>query len=463
MRNTATNESFTFSTNSIEERDSWVASLVSCFKIHQANNNHRVFTLTCLADMFSYEEGQAPINLPVAHEGSAIDCALKTYYSNTPPSKVDVSADVRCAVHMQHEGRIFTLCATSYSIFMASADSPNSWKRILTLNKTTRLQVNNRLGLLFVLTDRKLCYFNIPSIICTYYGIDEYLPEKQITGIVLQEKVGYFKMTDDFGNSRQLFYERKGKITVLTPEFDRLTKRFKYFKYYKEYRMPGSSNGLVSVEVKDIAVFAKSFVVCSSKGALLFNESFNDSGISLPTFFNDKSMASHQHHFTHHAFKSYKETYSKLDSSKLKMAEYVKTDILNRKTTCVACFQLSDDDFVIIYDEAVLRINRNGEIPDWKYDILVLDFYCSAASFTEEFLILFGENLVQIYDLNYAGNILNNKISKLTPVQIIKGKKIKLLHPEYTENPIMILSHPSIPGRQLVLEFKPSSPSEQIP
>lgn len=454
VRNTATNESFTFSTSTIEERDAWVSSLVSCFKAHHAKNNSRIFLLSCLTDMFSYEEGQAPTNLPVVHEGSAIDSALKAYYAKIPPEKEGISAEIRCTVLLPYEGKTFVLCATNQSIYMRCADYSNKWKNILILSKVTRMQANVRLGLFFVLADRRLCYFNIPSIVCAYFGASEYLSQKQITGIILQEKVGFFKVVDDFGNSRQLFFERKGKIVVLTPEFDRLTKKLKFFKFYKEYRLPSSANGLVSTDVKDIAVFPKSFIVCSSKGALLFNDSFNDVGLFLPSFLNDKTISDHQHHFTHHAVKSYKDSLSKMDSSKQKMASYVKTDILNRKTSCVGCFQLSDNDFIIIYDEAVLRVNKNGEIPDWKADILVLDFYCLAASLTEEFLILFGENLVQIYDLNYAGIILNNKLSRLTPIQIIKSKKIKLIHSDRTESPTITLSHPSIPGRQLVLAFQ---------
>ncbi|SCV04821.1 LANO_0G12684g1_1 [Lachancea nothofagi CBS 11611] len=453
IRNTATNESFTFSTHSLEERDDWVASFGSCFKSHHANNNSRVYALTCLTDMFSYEEGQAPTNLPVAHEGSAIAQAMRAYYGQNSPTEQSIEVDIRCTVRLPFEGRIFTLCAVNHGVYMTFADDYHQWKKVLSLTKITRMQVNTRLNILFVLADRRLCYFNIPSIICAYYSIKDYLHLKQLTGVLLQEKVGFFKMADDFGNLRQLFFERKGKIVVLTPEFDRLTKKLKFFKIYKEYRLPSSTNGLLSADIKDIVVFAKSFIVCSSKGALLFNESFNDEGLFLPSFHNDKAVMRHKQHFPHHPFKSQKEALSKTNSSKQKMAGYVKTDIINRKTASVGCFQLSDNDFIVIYDEAVVRINKNAEIPDWTSDMLVLDFFCLAASFTDEFLILFGENLVQVYDLNYAGIISNDKLSRLTPVQIIKGKKIKMVSSDRTEPPTMILSHPSIPGRQLVLEF----------
>ncbi|SCU90384.1 LAME_0E08306g1_1 [Lachancea meyersii CBS 8951] len=454
VRNTATNESFTFSASTVEEKDAWVAALVSSFKSHHDNQSSRIYDLTCLSDMFSYEDGQAPINLPVLHEGSAISEALQKFYGKNLPPQPCLQADVRCTAQVQFEGETFLLCAVNFGIYMTAIRRPGPWKMVILLPKITRMEVNTRLDLLFVLADRRLCYFNIPSVICAYFSAKEYLPQNQITGVLLQEKVGFFKSADDFGNLKQLFYERKGKIVVLTPEFDRLTKRLKFFKVYKIYRLPGATNGLISSDIRDIIIFAKSFIVCSSRGALLFNESFNDEGLILPSFHNDKTMSGHEHHFPHHPFKSSKETLSKTDSSKQKMAEYVKIDIVNRKTAALGCFQLSDDDFIIIYDEAVVRINKNGEIPNWTSDVLVLDFYCNAASFADEFLILFGENLIQVYDLNYSGTILNDKLSKLTPVQIIKGKKIKLLNSIFTENPVLVLSHPSIPGRQLILEFQ---------
>lgn len=451
VRNTATNESFTFLTATLDERDSWVAAIVMCFRKHNSNDLH-VFGLKCLTDMFSYDENQAPTNLPVAPEGSVIDIALKKYYTAYPGLQAPLNADVSCSVKFSYEGKAFILCGVNHGIYMTISDNLTSWKRILTLSKVTRMQINTKLGLLFVLADRKLCYFNLPSVLCAYYNSSEYLVNNQLIGILLNEKITFFKVADDFGNSRHLFYERKGKITILTPEFDRLSKTFKFFKIYKEFKLP-SSSGIASLDVKDIIIFKKSFIVCSSKGSLLFNESFNDDGMILPSFLNDSSFTGRHHHFTHYPFKSTMETSSKKNSSKQKMAEYVKIDLVNNKTAPICCFQISSDDFIIVYDEAVIKINRQGEIPDWKTDILVLDFYCTGATLNNEFLILVGDNLIQIYDFNYLGNIVNNKLSKLAPIQIIKGKKVKLINSQINEDAVIVLSHPNIAGRQLVLEF----------
>lgn len=457
IRNTATNESFTFLTTSLEDRDTWVAAIIACFKQYSNKNDRQIFKLKCLSDMFSYDERQAPTNLPVTPEGSVLGMALKQFYQDNAGSKITVNADVYCAVQFTYESKRFILCGTNYGIYIASFDYICGWKRILNMTKVSRMEVNTKLGLLFVLADRRLCHFNLPSIICGYYDSQKYLDGNQIVGVMIREKVTFFKMAEDFSNSRHLFYERKGKIFVMTPEFDRITKAFKFFKVYKEYKLPSTNNGLLTPEVQDIAVFKRSFIVSSSKGALLYNESFNDMGIVLPSFLNDKPVLSyHHHHLSHHPFKTTMESSSKKDSSKQKMAEYVKTDIVTNKTKPVGCFQISNDDFILVYDEAVVKLNNNGEIPDWKEDILVLDFYCLSASMNNEFLILVGENLIQIYDFNYMGNIVNNKLNRLTPVQIIKGKKLELISCQKQDDTVVVLSHPTIPGRQLIVGFYPA-------
>lgn len=452
IRNTATNESFTFLTNTLDERDSWLAAIIKCVK-YVNSNQEPIFKLQCLCDIFSYDERQAPTNLPVTPEGSVIDMALKNFYADGNHSLKPISGDVNCTVKFTHESVPFVLCGVNHGIYMTLINEPNRWKRILNLSKVTRMEINTKLGLLLVLADKKLCYFTIPSILGSYYDSYKYLANNQIVGIILREKVNFFKIAEDFGNSKQLFYERKSKIIVLTPEFDRVDKQFKFFKMYKEYKLPTSNNGLLTADINDIVIFKNSFIVCSSKGALLYNNAFNDFSIPLPSMLNDKEIISHHSLHSYHPFKTTVESSSKKDSSKQKMVEYVRIDIITNKTKPIGCFQLSSTDFILIYDEAVIKINKSGEISNWKEDILVLDFYCTSASMNNEFLILVGDNLVQIYDFNYSGNIVNNKLSKLTPVQIIKGKKMKLISSQRQEDTVIVLSHPTIPGRQLLLGF----------
>lgn len=448
IRNTASNESHTFSTSTMEEREHWVASLVKAFQNHMGHNEKQAFQLQCLCDLFSYDEIQAPTNLPLEPEGSAVSSAMKEFYSvNSPKTFASMKGDILCSVSFQYENETFLLCSVNHGVYITLPRLLHQWKRILNFSKVTKMEISTKLGLLFLLADRKLCYFNIPSLISAFYDSEQYLPDNRIVGIIIQEKITFFKMAEDFSNSRHLFYERKGEIIIMTPEFDPLTKVFKFFKHYKSYKIPVSSSGLTASTVSDITILRNSFIVCSSKGAILYSDSFNEEGAFLPTTLTDTSKLK----LNHLSFRKQTESKSKNNSSTMKMAEYVKSDILSKKTKPIACFRIDPNNFIICYDEAIIRINKFGEIPDWKKDILVLDFYCIGVSLNLGHLILAGDNLVQVYNLRFV-DTGEWALNTIKPVQIIKGKKIKITDTSQDCTSI-VLTHPNIAGRQLLLHF----------
>lgn len=476
VRNTATNESFTFHLKTEEEKDHWLKSFMTCFKHCNQKLSSHIFKFEILSTQFAYFESEAPVNLPIATEGSEIDKALKIYekkfkrysqsealmlHEQTSTTEGDVRltagsqyvkpTTIFCAEHFIYEGKKFYLVATEYGVLMKREDN-NSGKfiHILQIHSVKRMEVNIKLGLLFILEGKKLCYFSLTSILAAYYDPGKYIQNGRLIGISVADKVGWFKFAEDFGNSRHLFYERKGNIVLLTPEFDRITKLLKYFKFYKEYKISIGGPGLSLLEIQDIAIFKKCFIVSTTKGVVLFHEHANDEGIFLPSFLNDEEMYfyANQSHIGTNPFKSKVETSSKKNSSKEKMAEYVKKDISNGKTKPIACFKLEHlGSFIIVYDETVVLINSNGQLPNWKKDMLVLDFYCTGVSLYENYLILASDNMVQIYDLNDTNLCLQN----LAPIQLIKSKKVQLVSSDNTSKPVVILSHPHIANRQLLL------------
>lgn len=460
IRNTATNESFTFYTNTLEECQRWICAFMTCFRQSSERDSMSAFGLQVLSTQFAYSDKDAPVNLPVAPEGSEIDIALKRHERKLGPSEAANSLEIRpttifCSVNLELEGKTFLFVATDYGVLLRCENDCNeNFIKILQTNDVKKMEANVKLGLLFVLDNRLLCYFNISSLLGAYEDPEKYLTENRIVGVVISDKVGCFKVAEDFGNSKHLLYERKGRIIVLTPEYDRLTKLLKFFKIYKEYRLPTFGNGLLTPDVEDIVVFQKSFVVCTSKGALLYHDSFNDEGIVLPSFLNDRAVSSYMKHphLNSNPFKTAVESSSKKDSSKQKMAEYVKKDVATNKTKPKTCFQINNSkNYLLVYDEAVVKIDCQGQISDWKTDILVLDFYCTGASFCMGYLTLVADNLVQIYNLRDPGVVL----SKMVPIQIIKGKKVKLISCNKRSDAVIALSHPNIAKRQLLLGCSP--------
>lgn len=456
VRNTATNESFTFITNTAEECQKWKLAVLDCFRRSNYANNSIGFNLQVLSTQFAFPEKEAPVNLPVAPEGSAIDVALREYEKvKGPPGVVRPTANFS-SLTFNLEGEAFLLLATDYGVYMRNeSDQKQAFVKILQSKDVRRMEANVKLGLLFVLDNRLLCYFSISSIMAVYYGVKQHSMQERIVGVVVRDKVGCFRFAEDFGNSRQLLYERKGRIFVMTPEYDRMTKVLKYFKTYKEYRHASLNSSLSSVDIiEDIIVFKKCFIICTSKGVMVYHDAFNDDGIPLPNFLNDKDVTAFlKHpHLSSNPFRTAVESSSKKDSSKQKMAEYVKKDIATGKTKPITCFQIPHvNDFLIVYDEAVIRIDRHGQIANWKFDILVLDFYCTGASFHKGYLTLIGDNLVQVYKINDTGDSMN----KLVPIQIIKGKKVRLVNSDRGDAPVVALSHPNVASRQLLVAFKP--------
>lgn len=458
VRNTATSESFTFFTSTQNEYQNWISAFMECFKCKRGSS--RAFDLQVLSTQFAYTEKEAPVNLPVAPEGSEIDVALRNYESGLNVQEVNepelwvTPTTIFCSAEFEIDGKCFRLLATDYGILIRDeSGSEKNFLKLVQANDVRQMEINTKLGLLFVLHDKLLCYFSISSILGAYCDPTKFAKSGHLVGVVIKDKVGYFKLADDFGNSKHLFYERKNKIVVLTPEFDRITKLLKYFKKYKEYKLPSSTNGLLGYDVQDIVVFKKSFILCTSRGAILYHDTFNDDGIILPSFLNDSVMMSYTRHshLSSSLFKTAMESNSKKDMSKQSIAEYVKKDIATSKTKTKTCFQIGNSgNFLFVYDEAVIKVDRHGEMTDWTRDILVLDFYCTGACFYKGYLILVGDNLIQIYRVKGS----EVQLSRLTPVQIIKGKKIKLLNSSKVSNPVFTLSHPQIANRQLLVTCK---------
>ncbi|SMN21957.1 similar to Saccharomyces cerevisiae YLR425W TUS1 Guanine nucleotide exchange factor (GEF) that functions to modulate Rho1p activity as part of the cell integrity signaling pathway [Maudiozyma saulgeensis] len=454
IRNTATNESMTFIASNLGDKDLWIKKIMGTLQNNEKDDNKNVLDFFVVSTQFSYSDKDAPVNLPVAPEGSEIDSALKIYeVNNRKNSNVrnfPMVTNILCTEQFEFEDEKFLLVATSDGILIRldnGVDAP--FVKVIQCCFVNKMEVNKKLGLLFVLDDRNLCYFNIPSIFGAYYDRKKYLSNNLIVGVVLRDKVGYFKFASDFGHSRHLLYERKGKIVILTPEFDNVTKVFKYFKEYKEYKLP--SNGLTRLEIYDIVIFKKCFIVCTIKGALLYRDVFGEEGILLPTFYNDSTMKNDTNSglFNSNLFKSNSDVPSHADTSKHKMAEYVKRDIATNKTKPLTCFELNDGsgNYLMIYDEAVVKVNNHGEIPDWTEDILILDFYCTGACYFKDHLILVGDSLIQIYSLRNFNTVL----SKIIPNQIIKGKKVLLVSSSGNNEFKVVLSHPDIPSRQLLM------------
>lgn len=453
VRNTATNESFTFVAPNATEKFRWIDALILTFQ----NNKKKmcnIIQLNVLSTRFAYSDKEAPNNLPVALTGSEVDTALKHYESrNRETFRFPSVCFIFASTIIEYEGKVFFLVACNDGILVRLENGRDEeFINIISCTSVTMMEYNHKLGLLFVLDNKNLIYFSIASILGAVYDYKKYLRNNLIVGIVIRDKVNCFKFAEDFGNSKHLLFERKNKIYVLTPEFNQVTKTLKFFKEYKEYKLPSSfiSNQAI---VRKIVILKKSFIICTSRGTLLYMYEFNDSGIPLPILKSAEStLADYSNSLSFGKKNEMANTIRNNESSKQQITEYAKADIINNKTQPISCFSLFDrKEHLIVYDEAVIKINRYGSLATYENDILVLDFCCISATTFENYLVLLSDNLIQIYDLE---QMINKPLNQCMPIQIIKGKKIQLLTTDINDSEVIIaLSHPNVANRQLMLQF----------
>lgn len=454
IRNTATNESFTFITSSMVEKEIWITSILKTIQ-KSKERIQSVVEFEILSTRFAYTNREAPLSLPVAIEGSEIEIALKKYENKV---KEEVNMPLTCTISASamftYEGKNFLLVACNYGIFLRLENGlDNKFQKVINCDYVTKLEVNCKLGIIFILNNHNLLYFSLASILGAYYDKNKYLSDNTIIGIVIKDKVDCFRFAEDFGNSKHLIFTRKGKIYVLTPEFDRINRQLKYFKEYKQYRLPTVLHNIENVSVSKIVCFKKSFIVCTSKGVILFFDEFGDDGITLPIILDvtEFSESSDKLKFVKTMFQEHNPSYSSADALRYQKLKHILKEIYTNGGNPLNCFQLNNGtDFILVYDKVLIKINCHGILDNWKQNVLMLDFYCINATLFEGYMILVSESLIQIYDINKAIDI---PLQELIPCQIIKGKKIQLLNRDLNDNFVILnSSHPNIPNRQLLLK-----------
>lgn len=454
IRNTATNESFTFLASSTEDKEKWINSILGT--VQKAKERiQTVFDFEILSTRFAYSEKDAPVSLPVAVEGSEMDIALKTYDTKRKEDIIfPLVSNVTTSTIFNYEGKRFLLVASNYGILARLEDGTDRpFQLVIQCKSVTMLETNDKLSLLFVLDNHNLLYFSLASILGAYYDKNKYLCDNSIIGIVIKDKVNCFKFAEDFGNSKHLLFERKGRVYVLTPEFDPITKRTKYFKEYKQYKLPSSLISIESLKVTRIIPFKKSFLVCTSKGFILFLDQFGDDGMNIPIMSEDGKLSeiSSSSRQNKSGLQYNTSETDSTDTVKSQTVEHILKDVSNHRTIPLNCFQLNNNtSFILVYNKVLIKINCYGMLEDWRNDILTLDFNCTNAIIFETYLILISESLVHVYDINKATTL---PLNKLIPSQIIKGKKIQLLNTAPDDPDVILnLSHPNIPNRQLLLK-----------
>lgn len=419
VRYTGQNVSYTFYAETLNERDSWFHSINHVQSKKVKNSVFEPFKISILSDQFAYEEGDQPQKLPLLSAGSNIDTALKSFENETLPqdSKPLISrplmfSEVLCGTTFQFQDRFFHALGLSYGLFITEAEDPRGWKRVLDLTKITQLEQLD--SLMIVLADKALYYFNIVSLLLNYYDQNY---DNQIVGEKLSKRDVLFFKIGTYYNTKLLFSMKTSissvgsRFKVFTPIFDTFG-MFQYFQLYKKFQYLYDCFG--------ISIFNSMFVLHTSKGFEILSFQILNESQPIPKF-----------------IESLKKPKTELDLIKKKL-----NSSSAKPLSMIKVFQKPQ--FYLIYDTFAIVIDTIGQLISNNF-IFPFKFKCSKICLKENFLVCIGDDIVEIFDLNYDDSL---GFQKFDPVQIIRGKNIKLIDGIDAK---IVMAHPKIIGRQLVI------------
>ncbi|XBW37080.1 hypothetical protein QEN19_002657 [Hanseniaspora menglaensis] len=479
IRNIATNESFSFVASSPENLVSWTDSI--SLMLQKFSNNKEeslIFKLRCVNDSFTYKDKDALQNLTIPTLNSALDHALKQVYNGSYDAEDDLneeqslydeffsSTDVINTIPIVFEGRKYTIISTTLGIYVKNNKKKSKihklgdWKFVCKTGPIQKIELCPMINFLMILnTKGHLYYISLQSVILSYYNSETFLLDenlKSVVGILINDKVSSFFIAEDLESSLQICYQRKGNIICHIPEYDFFSNGIRAFKYHKTYKLSSSSllystgNGInfYTMENRYLATaFKESFIVSNpGKGFILYNTAFNSNGIELPNF---PDILIEPHVLDDESEKA--SSLERLSKEKLLLSRV--QEILKHKATPIRSFMLqTNKNLILVYSNTVILMDNNGVVSNGVKDILMIDFIIKTCEMHGDYLILCGENLVQVYDLNQE-LLVERFMFGLSPLQIIKGKKMKLVSSDSSSKIMLLMSHPLIFGKQLILEL----------
>lgn len=421
VRYTGQHTSYTFFAESLQDRDSWFLAINQVQSKKVKNSIFEPFKITILSDQFAYEQGEQPQKLPLLAAGSNIDTALKSFEVEQGQKTADQSltisrplmfSEVLCGTTFQFQNRTFHVLGLNFGLYMTEVEDPKGWKRVLELTKIT--QVEQLDSLMVVLADKALYYFNIISLLLNYYDQNF---DGQIVGEKLSKRdVSFFKI-GTYYNTKLLFLMKSSVSTVgsrfkvFTPIYDTFGV-FQYFQLYRKFQY--------AYETFSISVFNSMFVLHSSKGFEILSFQILNESQPIPKF-----------------IESMKKPKTEIDLIKKKL-----NSSSAKPLSMIKVFQKPQ--FYLIYDSFAIVIDTIGQLISNNF-IFPFKFKCSKICLKENFLICIGEDIVEVFDLDYDDAL---GFQKFDPVQIIRGKDIKLIDGVDAK---IVMAHPKLSGRQLVI------------
>ncbi|KAK7192323.1 hypothetical protein DPSP01_004914 [Paraphaeosphaeria sporulosa] len=417
-------ETYTLFAPTAQNRAEWCDKLIIAKTNHAAalfSQNAEPFRLRVMADAaFAYESAM-PSQKSITIKGTPLDRSIdevEKLFSNSGRPVPICRARVNCATAFnQPYGKHMVAVGTDIGVYISEYDNPRGWTKAIQIPKVTQIAVLEQFSLMLLISDKSLVAYHLDAV-CPVSGVT---PSNDSTRRAPQKlsgarDIGFFA-TGVMKDRTLVFYKKREGLSstfkVLEPVYQKSTEkksriwksgRTEFFREYDEFYIPTDCFG--------IDLFHSSLAISTAKG--------------FEVLTLDK-----------------KQPWSVPDLRQSHVAT-IASRLQDQKP--LGMFRLSDQEFLLCYEECAVYVNKLGDISR----SVIMEFVGKAksAAMYGPYVLLFDPDFVEIR------NAQNGRLR-----QVISGRDVKCLDDglsggsSHTRTIKLSLQHPQQERCQVVVEL----------
>ncbi|KAF2268953.1 hypothetical protein CC78DRAFT_612819 [Lojkania enalia] len=417
-------ETYTLFAPTAQNRAEWCDKLIIAKTRHAAAlfaQNAEPFRLRVMADSaFAYESAM-PSQKSITIKGTPLDRSIEEVeklFSHSGRPVPICRAKVNCATAFhQPYGKHMVAVGTDIGVYLSEYDNPRGWTKAIPIPKVTQVAVLEQFSLMLLISDKSLIAYHLDAV-CPVSGS---LPSNDSARRAPQKlsgarDIGFFA-TGVMKDRTLVFYKKREGLSstfkVLEPVYQKSTEkksrlfrsgRTEFFREYDEFYIPA--------ECYDINLFHSSLAISTAKG--------------FEVLTLDK-----------------KQPWSVPDLKQPHVAT-IASRLQNQDP--LGMFRLSDQEFLLCYEECAVYVNKHGDISR----SVIMEFVGKAksAALYGPYVLLFDPDFVEIR------NAQNGRLR-----QVIAGRDVKCLDDGLSGGSSgnrtvkLSLQHPQQERSQIVVEL----------
>ncbi|KAL1604751.1 Rho guanine nucleotide exchange factor [Paraconiothyrium brasiliense] len=417
-------ETYTLFAPTAQNRLEWCDKIIIAKTNHAAalfSQNAEPFRLRVMADAaFAYESAM-PSQKSITIKGTPLDRSIaevEKLFANSGRPVPICRARVNCATAFnQPYGKHMVAVGTDIGVYISEYDNPRGWTKAIQIPKVTQIAVLEQFSLMLLISDKSLIAYHLDAV-CPVSGVP---PSNDSTRRAPQKlsgarDIGFFA-TGVMKDRTLVFYKKREGLSstfkVLEPVYQKSTEkksriwksgRTEFFREYDEFYIPTDCFG--------IDLFHSSLAISTAKG--------------FEVLTLDK-----------------KQPWSVPDLRQSHVAT-IASRLQDQKP--LGMFRLSDQEFLLCYEECAVYVNKLGDISR----SVIMEFVGKAksAAMYGPYVLLFDPDFIEIR------NAQNGRLR-----QVISGRDVKCLDDglsggsSHTRTIKLSLQHPQQERCQVVVEL----------